>query len=96
MKILKKTGVILVSLWSVLTIATSAADEINVPTLLSQSMAIQTQQVNTSLALQLKQSIHFELEKFNTRERHFLLKPLREEITAVAQVMTKRINVMEE
>jgi hypothetical protein len=96
MKILKKTSVILVSLWSVLTVATSVADEIDVPTLLSQSMAIQTQQVNISLALQLKQSIHFELEKFNTRERHFLLKPLREEITAVAQVMTKRINVMEE
>jgi hypothetical protein len=96
MKILKKTSVILVSLWSVLTVATSVADEIDVPTLLSQSMAIQTQQVNISLALQLKRSINLELEKFNTREGYFLLKPLREDIAAVAQVMTKKINVMEE
>jgi hypothetical protein len=96
MKILKKTSVILVSLWSVLTVATSVADEIDVPTFLNQSMAIQTQQVNTSLALQLKRSINLELEKFNTREDYFLLKPLRDDIAEVAQVMTKKINVMEE
>ena len=95
MNILKKTVVILVSILSISTIATSAANEINIPKILSQSLASQAQQVDATLALELQQSISLQLEKLDTKERHFLLNSLKGKIAIVGQVMSQKINVSE-
>tara|TARA_B100000767_G_C19742745_1_gene526992 strand:+ start:1349 stop:1741 length:393 start_codon:yes stop_codon:yes gene_type:complete len=95
MNILKKTVIILVSILSISTIATSAANEINIPKILSQSLASQAQQVDATLALELQQSISLQLEKLDTKERHFLLNSLKGKIAIVGQVMSQKINVSE-